>query len=157
MGRSLAENKITQIKANLNQIGENVKKAVATIEKEIDSQHDERKPSLAEPEKEIAALGQTTDKVIAEANRVGELQKGLLDEGQEDLTSDPPKDDELSSLVKAVQASMKQATTHFQKFRDQEKVLKEQAEAGKSGGLFNKERTEQEKNDMAAFLSGKTD
>lgn len=130
-----------------------------TIGKEIEFAKSNNKDELDTQKKSLAQVSKRSEKVLKDIAAVQDLSKELVTENQgKDADQATQKEDlDLNSSEHGIKQSLAQAKESVDKYGQElaKKAADEQArkETG-DNGPFRKERTEAEKNDMAAFLAG---
>ena len=82
MGRSLAEGKISEIKAKFAQLNKNMKDEADTIGKEIEFAKSNNKDELDTQKKSLAQVSKRSEKVLKDIAAVQDLSKELVTENQ---------------------------------------------------------------------------
>ena len=159
LGRSLAEGKISEIKQKFAQLDKNLKEEAETIGKEIEFDEANNKDELASQKKNLVQVTTTSENVLKDIATVQELSKDLVTEnqGKDADQASQNVDMDLTSSETGIKHSIAQAKESIDKYGQQltKKAADDLAKQEQGDkGPFRKDRTSQEKDEMAAFLAG---
>jgi hypothetical protein len=153
---------VSEIKINLNQIRDNLNFDSTFVPQLIEQDNKNTvTPNLVQAEAEIKSMKEVVSTVLKAIPRVTDVQKELLNEGQDELDQslsnlDKEDDTELKQIAVSMNLAVKKGESAIKKVKDDEakKLLKAvEEEKGKDLPVG---RSQAEKEEMAAFLGGKT-
>ena len=85
LGRQLAENKINEVKASMELISSNLARQAGNVKAEIDHQAEGKMSNLAQAQKFSKMVQATSNKVSGDVEGLIQVEKEMLDEGQDEF------------------------------------------------------------------------
>ena len=156
MGRSLAMGKILDMKTSFQTLSQNIVDETQIIRDEVAQDQEKKKINPEKQVQEVAALEKTSKSVLADISTVAELQTTILTTGTDGEVIQ--KDQDLADDVTKIQAAIKDTSSFVNEYKSTENKKQQEAlaqqEAGDNDPLHTKKRSQAEKDEMAAFLSG---
>ena len=156
MGRSLAMGKILDMKTSFSTLAQNIVDETKIIKDEIAQDQEKKKVNPEKQVQEVAALEKTTKSVLADISTVADLQTNILSTGTDGEVIQ--KDQDLADDITKITSAVKDTGSFVSEYKTTENKKQQEAlaqqEAGDSGPIHDRKRSQSEKDEMSAFLSG---
>ena len=137
-------------------MAQNIEAETQIIKDEISADQAKKKVNPSKQMKEYQDLEKLSKGVLADISTVSELQTTIMSTGTDGEVI--TKDQDMADASAKIEKALKDTGSFVKEFKDtEEKKQKEmlaQKEVGYDGPIHTKERTQAEKDEMAAFLAG---
>ena len=137
-------------------MAQNIEAETQIIKDEISADQAKKKVNPSKQMKEYQDLEKLSKGVLADISTVSELQTTIMSTGTDGEVI--TKDQDMADASAKIEKALKDTGSFVKEFKDtEEKKQKEmlaQKEVGDDGPIHTKERTQAEKDEMAAFLAG---
>ena len=127
-GRSLAENKVSDIKNEMLSIKSNLHDESHFVQQAIENavKENAEHPNLSLAEAEVSKIEKTGKQLLTDVPKIEEIQKGLEDLGQDQLEQSlsniDKKDQDLVGIQNGVKSALVEAKNHVKNYKaEQEK------------------------------------